>query len=343
MTATPCDQGRFSGVRTLLTVLLVLLPATTARADDEVLGPMPGSPSLSAYGGWVVHTVEVDEMTQARRLMAWHEGSSAPVGFAEAPYDFDVGPDASGRPTVVYSRCARGGPRSRPDGCDLYAVRLNEGIERRLSVSSKRHSEFAPSIWRGSIAFGRLSPGQRKADVMLKRPGRPLKRLGAGTLAKCFKECGPAPPTARPLYTDLGPRALAYLWELNGGQVVGTEYGLEMRIARLDGSRAKIANSGYFGGACGFEQPLAPNVAGTAIVYGHAHGGECEESHESIRRFTHRRARRSQLRLPAGSSTVIARDAANGDLYRVQDGQLIRSRGLAFERIKGGEAEPPIF
>ena len=337
MAATPGDQSGFIGARTLLCLLLLLVPTTTARAADEVLGPMPESPSLSAYDGWVVHS-------DGQRLMAWHEGSSAPIGVAEAPvFDLDVGPDARGRPTVVYSRCHQTGPRGNSSGCDLYAMRLGGGRERRLGVSSARHSEFAPSIWRGMVAFGRLSPGQRKADVMLKRPGRPLKRLGPGTLAKCFKECGPAPPTARPLAMDLGPRALAYLWELRGGMVVGTEYALELRIARLDGSRAKIASSGYFGGACGFEQPLSPNVAGTAVFYGHAHGGECEERHESIRRFTHRGARRSQVRLPAGSSTVLARDAANGDLYRVQDGQLIRSRGLAFERIRGGEAEPPLF
>ena len=331
-------------MRVLLSLIILLCMVAPAAAADEVLGPMPESPSLSAYGGWVVHSVVVEEKTQTQQLMAWHEGRSTPLDVAPAAhFDFDVGPDARGRPTVVYSRCRQTGPRGNPAGCDLYAVRLGGGRERRLGVSSARHSEFAPSIWRGSIAFGRLSPRQRKADVMLKRPGRRLKRLGAGTLAKCFKQCGPAPPTARPLQMDLGPRALAYLWELNGGRVVGTEYGLELRIARLDGSRAKIASSGHFGGACGFEQPLSPNVAGTAVVYGHAHGGECEESLESIRRFTHRGARRSQVPLPPGSSTVLARDAAGGDLYRVQDGQLIRSRDLAFRAIRGGEASPPVF
>jgi hypothetical protein len=188
----------------------------------------------------------------------------------------------------VYSRCARPEGAYNPDagplaGCDLYATTLGQSGERRLRVSRSHVSEFAPAIWRGSLAFGRVRPGQRRADIVLKRRGRPLRRLGAGSLPSCIgTPCRDDPSMGWPTEMDLGPRAVAYDWRLFGGDTF-LDAGSELRIARLDGSRARIADAGWSDGECGGTQTRSPNVSGTSVRYGYTLGG-CGGGH-MLRRF----------------------------------------------------------
>lgn len=159
--------------RVLLALVGLLVLAVPARAADEVLGPLHGAARLSAYGGWVVFSQPTG--AGAWTLKTWHDGVVADVGVAasDAPFDVDVGPDTSGLPTVVYSRCGAPPKADAPPGdCDLFAVGLGGGAERRLGVSTSRDSEFAPAIWRNTLAFGRRSPKQRKADISLHSAAR---------------------------------------------------------------------------------------------------------------------------------------------------------------------------
>jgi hypothetical protein len=345
--------------RILVGLVALLVIAAPARAADEVLGTLPGAKDLSAYGGWLVFSSPTG--SGAWSLKTWHEGVLADVAVpaASAPFDVNVGPDASGRPTAVYSRCRTKPPDSPPAGCDLFAVTLGEAGERRLSISTTRHSEFAPAIWRGRLAFGRRSPGQRKADIMLAR-GRKLKHLGPGTLPPCQElSCDETPSTAWPTAMDLGPRALGYLWALSGGDVYGAGYALELRITRLDKRRARIAESGFFGGACEFAEPISPNVSGTTALYGYSYGDVCATGGQrnSFRRFSLKRARRAQAR-PAGAGHLISLAWDGPTVYWLRRNrtpaeceapgancitELLRSHNPAFRAIKGGEAEPPLF
>lgn len=56
---------------------------------------------------------------------------------------------------------------------------------------------------------------------------------------------------------DVGPRAVAYRWILSGGDAF-LGYGEELRIARLDGTRARVAEAGWSDGACGGSRVLSP-------------------------------------------------------------------------------------
>jgi hypothetical protein len=89
---------------------------------------------------------------------------------SESPFDPDLGVDRKGQPAVVYTRCAGRSGRN----CDVWG--FDGKVESKVSgASSSRCSEFAPSIWKGIIAFAR-SGSKRCSGLYLKGRG-PLLRL----------------------------------------------------------------------------------------------------------------------------------------------------------------------
>lgn len=334
--------------------LLVFAPP--ARAADENLAQLPGAVGLSAHAGWVAYSAPVG--TDAWSLRTWHRGVVADVGVAarDAPFDVNVGPDASGHPTAVYSRCLRSGRGERPPvACDLFAVRLDDGSrERRLAVSSHRASEFSPAIWRTAVAFGRKVRG-RRSELVLARAGKRPLRLRTGTFPICdgafLCEGRPRAWTRR---TDLGSQAVAFEWTMRGGSAfLGS--GDEVRIVRRSGGRSRLAQAGWSGGACEGTAAFSPNVSRTTVLFAY-HGAACGEGADSIRRFELGSVRRFQsLVSPESGREIVSLAEDAGDLYWLRADffqgdcitptapcELIRSRGLAFERIKGGEDSPPL-
>ncbi|MDA0171954.1 hypothetical protein OJ998_22830 [Solirubrobacter taibaiensis] len=317
--------------RLLLAMVSLLLAPVSADAS-EVLATVPGAERLSAYDGWIVLSVAGPD--QQRRLVTWHDGVVAPLNVRPNPdiFDHDVGPDTHGRPTVVYSRCVR-----RPRGCDLFAVTLGEGVERRLPVSRARTSEFAPAIWGDMLVFGRRAAGRRRADVVLTQAGRPVRRLGVGTLpSPCADvESCEGPGEGFPSESDLGPEIVAYNWRLVGGNAIFGDSS-ELRVARLDGRRARIAAVGWGDGTCGAGMST-PSVAGTGVRYGRSSCGTT-----SAERFELAGLRR--FRAPVPDAQVYHALAWDGDvLYDARfTGELVRLGPPAWQEVRGGEPRPPL-
>ena len=194
----------------LLTALAggALALAPPARAIDVPVRKLPGATGLTAYGRWVVWSAQ-DAVTGRWSLRRWHEGRvrTLPAGTQSVPFDADAGPDRRGRPVVVFSRCAAGPVAGAARGCDLWTLRLAGGRPRRLrGVNTRAASETRPSVWRDGIVFQRRSPGAAASELWLRRPGaRRLTRMAV-----------PPPPAGAPALAaqlDLGPQALAVLWE----------------------------------------------------------------------------------------------------------------------------------
>src|SRR4051794_15090922 len=105
-------MGSMRSMRLLLVLVLVLVPAMApaARADFTVATVQRPTP-ISSYAGHVVWS-RYDAALGAFRLMEAHASAAGqvttalPVAARAVPFDADVGPDANGAPTVVYSRCA---------------------------------------------------------------------------------------------------------------------------------------------------------------------------------------------------------------------------------------------
>jgi hypothetical protein len=127
--------------------------------------------------------------------------------------DIDVGTDAAGRAVAVYPRCARVDGFGRLRGCDLFAYDFGRRRERPLRhLNTRRGSELTASVWRGRVAFVRLT-GSHVEDVRyriyvgrLDRGGR-LRRLRGGPRGVAFARTGKAAEI------ELRGDRVAYLWE----------------------------------------------------------------------------------------------------------------------------------
>src|SRR6478735_5084400 len=149
----------------------LVVPAV-ARAEYTVAETSRPTP-VSAYAGSLIWS-RYDAALGAYRLMETHaspagaQTTALPVPPRAVPFDADIGPDAEGAPTVVYSRCTiepqlagtvLAGPAGMPvwatgRGCDIYRYRLGAaGETREAGVSTAAASEFLPTLWRSRLGF----------------------------------------------------------------------------------------------------------------------------------------------------------------------------------------------
>jgi hypothetical protein len=215
-------RGEVMAVAMKRSVWLVLLTAlavpSQAFAQETIAAPQRSTP-VSAYGGSVAWS-EYDRASGRYTLMRRVRGETAavPVPTRGVPFDVDLGPDAHGNVTAVYSRCriepGRGDPAVRQwaagtpqwssgRGCDLYRFTFAGGRETRISAASTPDaSEFLPTISGRYVAFAR---------VYTRRSGRRGKRtyLYRRTIAASGRSRRlPAPPRAEQPRVEPGPSAL---------------------------------------------------------------------------------------------------------------------------------------
>ncbi|HVP03701.1 MAG TPA: hypothetical protein VMT10_14115 [Solirubrobacteraceae bacterium] len=276
----------------LLACLVVLVGVASfgarSAAADSVLAPVGNDSALSAYGGWVVWS----ETTSSGRwrLVGWHDGAKVQFRLPtrQAAFDADVGPDASGRPVIVYSRCWQdpgnldsAGTYMTPNGLSQWAkasdCRLHQfdpatGVDTRLRVHGERAgSDSTPSRWFGTIAFARRPARSTVAHLMLWKPGtRTLRRLPGGDVPRScpfIGGCKGALYQGDVQQLDLGARYLAFLWEIEAPAVIGAGPGWELFAEhRRDGQRTLVA-SGDISGTCGAWYPGSPNAAGARVWF----------------------------------------------------------------------------
>jgi hypothetical protein len=277
-----------SATRLLVLAAAVLSQAAAARAADTVLAPAPNVAGLTAYGGQVVMS-QLDPATSMWGLVRYAGGALTrlPVAERAVPFDADAGPDATGAPVVVYSRCSHE-PAARgldlaptPDwetasGCEIYELTLTgTPTERKLTAASAPHeSETTPSIWRGNLAFVRHGAGAAVPTIEYLRQGATKpSHLAGGSVQDCTQnkaqdiDCSSKSVHDTVDQLDLGPSRIAYVWNLFGGAVSGIGVATELRSAPLGGSVSTLLDTGLVSGTCGFGLPSAPTAAAAPISY----------------------------------------------------------------------------
>jgi hypothetical protein len=166
-----------------------------------------------------------------------------PVAPRRVPFDVDLGPGPDGATVAVYSRCAQDPPAgsgfaptlyNRGRGCDLFLFDFATGAERRLAnASSPTATEFFPTIWRDTLAFGRTYDNKRAFPYIYTRPvegDATSTRQPGGARNACRRNpntgrtsCSPN-TVSRPMSLDLWGRRLAFAWTLSGfGEGLDTE------------------------------------------------------------------------------------------------------------------------
>jgi hypothetical protein len=187
------------------------------------------------------------------------------------PFDVDVGRNFGNQTVAAYSRCrlepTRRDPRtgnalaqmpqwSAGRGCDVYMLNLQTNVEIRVGgASSRRASEFLPTVWRSRIVFARVYERRRgragdrtylylhsltKGGRSRRLPAGPRgrERFCSGRPMRCRLLVEPGPTTL-----DLTGRSLAFGWD-STSEIGSTS---AMYLEKLRGrhiERRRIARAG---------------------------------------------------------------------------------------------------
>lgn len=277
------SRVRGAGVA-LLAALLAASPAAAQQVPAEtVLDTVNASTPVSAYGGAAVWS-SFDAASKRYRLRVYRDGrvTDVPVAPRRSPFDADVGPDRTGQPVIVYSRCRKDEPgglnfNGLPEwafarGCDVHRFRLADGTDHVLAAArSTVRSEVTPSIWGRWLAYfaigeprhGRrgVAPRLHLADLLGSRAtrsfpgggGRKLDRFGGKVLD------GPSPTSL-----DLMGTTMVYGWSNLESCATGEgDSGGESQAAQIWrqalGRRTRLANQ------CTGYGVFGPFFAGTSV------------------------------------------------------------------------------
>jgi hypothetical protein len=235
--------------------------ATAASAQEPTVATLDRPTAIAAYNGRLLWSVR--ERASGRWSLVTRAGGviePVPVAPRGVPFDADLGPGPDGRAVAVYSRCAQdppagsgfGGPLyHRGRGCDVYLYDFAAGAERRLAgASAPRATEFWPTIWRGTIAFGRAYDNKRNYPYLYSRPlegdVRSTRQPG-GARKACVRNRNTGrrvcsnDALSRPQALDLYGRRLAFAWTF-----LGFAEGLdsEIRLNTIGGGHTRVARQG---------------------------------------------------------------------------------------------------
>ncbi len=169
--------ARYRGMRAAISALstsMAVLLCGQAMAAERLIAVQSASSGIRAYAGMAVFS----RWDGSAYHLAVSTAGGAPVDLP-APtqntlFDADIGPDAEGRPAIVYSACASG-------ECSLHRLRLGAGAPTELkSTHAPGQRELHPSLWRGRVAFVRLDASGRRPLLYVKRlaGGRSLRLPG---------------------------------------------------------------------------------------------------------------------------------------------------------------------
>lgn len=302
---------------------------------------------LTTYDGYVVFS----QLDAGRwRLMAWHDGSIAPLGVPgrAIPFDADAGPSADGAPAVVFSKCAEepavepvGRPQVPPadfvegGGCQVYELALPDGMPRLVrGIYAPGASDSTPAIWRGDIAFARLTRGSRAPALYVwdHASGR-LERLGAGPStcpalstalggSFCGRHHRDLSASVEEMSFDGG--SLVYQWILppDAERSFTAPYA-EIRVDPLRAGRqdapSQVVYESIIGGACNGDQAGSPDVVGASVLY-IWHRSVCvgEPLVSAIGSYATASRALSSVRVSGGLAVAVAQDQGNTYWIRIK-------------------------
>jgi hypothetical protein len=180
--------------RGIIAISAVILVAATgampALAADRAITRDATAANVSAHNGQLAWSRLAKD--GRAKLVAQIRGKSRdlPVRAKAGLFDPDLGSNPSGQLVVVYTRCAGVSGRN----CDVYEYNRATRRERKLpGASSPNCSEYAPSVWIGSVAFARAGSAECNGLYLLRR----------GNLRKL--------DTRVPAQTDIRGSGVAYL------------------------------------------------------------------------------------------------------------------------------------
>ncbi len=202
-----------------MALAVVLACAGPAVAADRVLTRDRTAANVSTHSGQPVWS-RIARDGQARLVQRVRgRNRDLPVTRKVGLFDPDVGHTPRGNLTIVYTRCAG----LSGQGCDIWQYDGFDLKERKVrGASSASCSEFAPSVWLGSVAFARTGPGRCNGLYVVRR----------GKLRKIDSRV--------PVDTDLRGGRLAYLFIPPGDTLRS-----QIRLRTLRHKRSRVVVTGF--------------------------------------------------------------------------------------------------
>ena len=193
-------------------------PAAAFGADEKLTGDTTAA-NVSTHSGQPVWS-RVARDGQAHLVQRVRgRNRDLPVAPKAGLFDPDVGTTPRGNFTVVYSRCAG----LSGQGCDVWQYDGFNFKERKVQgAATKTCSEFAPSVWLGSVAFARTGPGKCNGLYIVRR----------GKLRKVDSRV--------PADTDLRGGRVAYLF-----LPPGDTFRSQIRVRTLRHKRSRVVVTGF--------------------------------------------------------------------------------------------------
>jgi hypothetical protein len=210
--------SRGFALATVFSALALVLAPPAFGADRKLTGDRTAANVSTHNGGPVWSRVGKDSLA---RLVQRVRGRNRdlPVAPKAGLFDPDVGTTPRGNMTVVYSRCAG----LSGQGCDIWQYDGFDLKERKVAgASTATCSEFAPSVWLGSVAFARTGPGRCNGLYIVRR----------GKLRKVDSRV--------PADTDLRGGRVAYLFIPPGDR-----FRSQIRVRTLRNKRSRVVVTGF--------------------------------------------------------------------------------------------------
>lgn len=325
-----------AGVTALGALLTVMMgPWTTAAGAAQItdIAKLERSSPLSAWDETVVWSA-YDSQDDVYRLTALVGDTvrTLPVEPMGVPFDADVGPDTSGDPAIVYSRCEDSKTQDRHQAnCDVFIYSLRTGAERPIGNANSDASEFEPTLWRGEVAWARTYDGQSSRPFVYRRPlvaprSRRSQRLPSVPTRNCDQDhlgtnnCATIDRQVEDL--ELYGRWLALRAQYDYQESVYDSPITELRLSDLLGHRSQsVTLAADFGGEGG-------HFTSAALAGGHlswntsgSTGGKYgpETRYSSTTRVRLSTGRREQLRTNDSDHPSLAGFAATpSSIYRAK-------------------------
>ena len=347
-----------SSIRRLIpiAVALSLVLATPPPAGAvETIATLSRVSSVSAHGGRVAWS-SFDPNLNTFVLMTRFGGTTGqvPVRPRTVPFDVDLGPNRAGQTVAVYSRCRNDPPRREPalgnvftqlpdwagaGGCDIYEFDFAQNRERRIAAaSSKRASEFLPSIWKNRIAFARVYEHRRgrageRAYLYARRltGSKRSLRLPAGTRST-GKFCSGTPRRCRslvepgPTGLDLAGLKLALGWD--SGAPENATSAVYLQTIRTRGSRktllARVGSGNIQGSELESPSIVDGHVYWTLALFG-------DNTFNKLQRYTITTGALAETPLPPAAEQsqdaylrgVLASAVSGGDFLYLSSGLIL--------------------
>lgn len=136
-----------------LVLLVGLLAASEALARDREISSDHSATNLSAFGQGLAWSREGTDGKSSLVLFSFGQANDVAVTPLDGgSFDPDLGQNAGGSTVAVYTRCAGVSGKN----CDIYQYEFSRKRESKVpGASTSNCSEYAPSLWEGTVAFAR--------------------------------------------------------------------------------------------------------------------------------------------------------------------------------------------